>query len=162
MSGGGVRELRKQVGPGGASNIQYGALPYRVQSDETLEVLLITSRETRRWIIPKGWPIKGLGPAQAAAREAFEEAGVHGRIERQLGRYVYDKYCAGRTASYPCEVRVYPLAVQHQSEDWPEASERQAHWYSTEEALSLVSEEGLRCLLRALESRKTGRFRKPG
>lgn len=154
--------MRKRVEPGRASNIQYGALPYRVHGNATLEVLLITSRETRRWIIPKGWPIEGLGPAQAAAREAFEEAGVHGRIERPLGRYIYDKYCAGRKASYPCEVRVYPLAVQHQSEDWPEASERQAHWYSTEEALSIVSDEGLRCLLRALESRKAGRSRKAG
>ena len=153
-------ELGKPVLPRAAGNVQYGALPYRVQADAVLEVLLITSRETRRWIIPKGWPIKGLRPGEAAAREAYEEAGVRGRVERPLGHYVYEKYTIGRTTSYPCEVRVYPLEVLRQLTDWPEAGERQAQWYSTAEAALLVSDEGLRELLYELESRKGGRSAK--
>ena len=58
--------------------VQYGALPYRFAADGSLEVLIVTTRRTRRWIIPKGWPIHGLTPAKSAAREAFEEAGVRG------------------------------------------------------------------------------------
>jgi 8-oxo-dGTP pyrophosphatase MutT (NUDIX family) len=125
-------------------------------------VLLITSRDTRRWIIPKGWPIKGLEPGEAAAREAYEEAGVHGRVERPLGHYVYDKYSAGRQVSYPCEVQVYPLAVRRQSKDWPEARERQAQWYSLVEATSIVSDEGLRDLLYEFQYRKSVSSRKAG
>jgi 8-oxo-dGTP pyrophosphatase MutT (NUDIX family) len=98
--------------------------------------------------------MEGLRPGEAAAREAYEEAGVRGQVERPLGRYVYDKYEAGRKMSHPCEVRVYPLEVRQQLSDWPEAGERQAQWYSTVEAVALVSDEGLRDLLHALESRK--------
>jgi ADP-ribose pyrophosphatase YjhB (NUDIX family) len=60
--------------------VQYGALPYRFTADAAREIHLVTTRQTRRWIIPKGWPIKGLRPAKSAAREAFEEAGVRGKI----------------------------------------------------------------------------------
>ncbi len=75
-----------------AVRIQYGALPYRFTPDAALEVLLVTTRQTRRWIIPKGWPIKGLRPPKSAAREAFEEAGVHGKIgAKPLGAFTYDK-----------------------------------------------------------------------
>ena len=56
--------------------VQYGILPYRRTKPNSLEVLLITTRQSRRWIIPKGWPIKGLKPVKSAAREAYEEAGV--------------------------------------------------------------------------------------
>jgi 8-oxo-dGTP pyrophosphatase MutT (NUDIX family) len=74
------------------TRVQYGALPYRLDDDGSVEVLLVTSRETKRWIIPKGWPIKGLKPSKAAAREAYEEAGVRGRIAgRAFGHYVYEK-----------------------------------------------------------------------
>ena len=62
-----------------AVRVQYGALPYRFTHDAELEILLLTTRQSKRWIIPKGWPIKGLRPAKSAAREAFEEAGVRGR-----------------------------------------------------------------------------------
>ena len=77
------------------TRVQYGALPYRLDDDGSVEVLLVTSRETKRWIIPKGWPIKGLKPSKAAAREAYEEAGVRGRIAgRAFGHYVYEKLLA--------------------------------------------------------------------
>ena len=71
------RNLKKQ-----ATRVQYGALPYRLKDDASVEVLLVTTRQTKRWIIPKGWPIKGLTPAEAAAREAYEEAGVQGFVRR--------------------------------------------------------------------------------
>jgi len=145
---------RKAAKPGRSAGIQYGALPYRVHKDATLEVLLITSRETKRWIIPKGWPIRGLKPGEAAAREAYEEAGVRGRVGRSLGNYTYRKFSPDRQAFYPCEVRVYPLAVTKQLKDWPEARERKARWYSMSEAVSLVAEDGLREIILELSQRK--------
>ena len=71
---------------------QVGALPYKVVDDSGVEVMLVTSRETKRWIIPKGWPMKDRKPHMAAKREAFEEAGVRGQIgKRPIGTFVYDK-----------------------------------------------------------------------
>ena len=61
---------------------QFAALPWRRRADAGIEVLLITSRETRRWVIPKGWPIKGKSSAKSAAREAFEEADQKGESYR--------------------------------------------------------------------------------
>jgi ADP-ribose pyrophosphatase YjhB (NUDIX family) len=84
--------LKKRSKAKRATRIQYGALPYRLDDDASVKVLLVTSRETKRWIIPKGWPIKGLEPSKAAAREAYEEAGVRCRIGgRAFGHYVYEK-----------------------------------------------------------------------
>jgi 8-oxo-dGTP pyrophosphatase MutT (NUDIX family) len=82
-------------------------LPYRFDLETGVEVLLVTSRGTRRWIIPKGWPIKGFKPARTAAREAYEEAGVRGRVAgRPLGRYIYEKRLEERAAPFPCEVHI--------------------------------------------------------
>ena len=84
-----MRSKKGKIGSSGKSRrrkiklavrVQYGALPYRFSKDAALEILLVTTRGTRRWIVPKGWPIRGLRPAKSAAREAFEEAGVTGRI----------------------------------------------------------------------------------
>ncbi|SEE63617.1 NUDIX domain-containing protein [Rhizobiales bacterium GAS188] len=133
---------------------QYGALPYRLHGSAAVEVLLVTSRVTKRWIIPKGWPIKGLKPGEAAAREAYEEAGVRGHVGRAIGNYTYDKYSETRQASTPCKVHVFPLAVTRQLKDWPEAKERKAQWYSVAEAASVVGEEGLRALILRLQSLK--------
>jgi 8-oxo-dGTP pyrophosphatase MutT (NUDIX family) len=72
----------------GARRLQYGALPYRVSSEERAEFMLVTSRETRRWIIPKGWQKRGKSPHGSAAREAFEEAGVVGRRRQATGRLI--------------------------------------------------------------------------
>jgi 8-oxo-dGTP pyrophosphatase MutT (NUDIX family) len=63
-----------------AIRLQYGVLPYRFTETNSLEVLLVTTRQTRRWIVPKGWPIKGLKPPRSAAREAYEEAGIRGTV----------------------------------------------------------------------------------
>jgi hypothetical protein len=93
--------------------VQYGALPYRFTPHAALEILLVTTRQTRRWIIPKGWPIKGLRPAKSAAREAFEEAGVRGKISaKPLGLFTYEKSLDEAGVQAICEVRVFPLLVQ--------------------------------------------------
>ena len=65
----------------------FGALPWRIGARGTREVMLLTSRETHRWVIPKGWPMKGRKPAEVASQEAYEEAGLVGRVvgKRPLG-----------------------------------------------------------------------------
>ena len=73
-----------------AVRVQYGALPYRFTQMAALEILIVTTRQSRRWIVPKGWPIKRLMPSKSAAREAFEEAGVRGKIgARPIGNFRY-------------------------------------------------------------------------
>jgi len=92
-------------------------MPYRFDGEAGVEVLLVTSRETGRWIIPKGWPIKGFKPSdyETAAREAYEEAGVRGLVsERSLGHYLYEKRMEDRVTSFPCEVQVFPSLVKAQ------------------------------------------------
>jgi 8-oxo-dGTP pyrophosphatase MutT (NUDIX family) len=141
-----------------ATRVQYGALPYRLDDEASIEVLLVTSRETKRWIIPKGWPIKGLKPPKAAAREAYEEAGVRGRIAvRALGHYVYEKRLDDRGTGVPCQVEVFPLLVKRQSKDWPESKQRTARWFSAAEAAALVDNDQPHNLIREFERRKVSR-----
>ena len=86
-----------------AVRLQYGALPYRIGASGELELLLVTSRGRGRWIIPKGWPIKGLTPRKAAAREAFEEAGIRGKIgARPIGHYPYAKLSDDESSAISC------------------------------------------------------------
>src|SRR5271170_7842981 len=90
----------------GAKRVQYAALPYRRKGRSPTEVLLVTSRETGRWIIPKGWPAKGKAPHKSAAREAREEAGVVGKINlRSVGSFSYEKRLKGGKVVV-CEVQV--------------------------------------------------------
>jgi 8-oxo-dGTP pyrophosphatase MutT (NUDIX family) len=126
---------------------QIAALPYRIDRAGRPEILLITSRETRRWVIPKGWPMKDIEDHHAAAQEAFEEAGVTGRVGLlTVGAYFYWK--RRRTRSDLCEVDVYQLEVSEELEDWPERSQRQRSWFSREEAADRVDEPGLREILK--------------
>jgi 8-oxo-dGTP pyrophosphatase MutT (NUDIX family) len=141
--------------------VQYGALPYRLDDAGRVEVLLVTSRGTKRWIIPKGWPIKGLKPAKAAGREAYEEAGVRGRVAgRASGHYLYEKRLEDSATTVPCQVQVFPLAVKRQSKDWPESKQRTARWFPAAEAATLVANDRLRDLIRHLEKRKASSRRK--
>ncbi len=111
-----------------------------------LKVMLVTSRETRRLILPKGWPIDGLKPHRVAEREAREEAGVVGKVSRRpLGSYVYWKRM--RDAFVLCGVDVFPLEVRDELADWTERGERQRDWYPVGEAAGLVDEPGLAALL---------------
>jgi 8-oxo-dGTP pyrophosphatase MutT (NUDIX family) len=126
-----------------AYRAQVAALPYRGAAGE---VLLVSSRESRRWIVPKGWPIKGLKDHQAAEREAYEEAGVIGRIEKHpFGGYTYQKRLNHHLQ--PCRVMVYLLAVEREYEAWPEKHQRERRWMPTAEAASRVSEPGLASMI---------------
>ena len=137
-----------------AVRVQYGALPYRFMHDAELEILLITTRQSKRWIIPKGWPIKGLRPAKSAAREAFEEAGVRGRVgAKSVGFFGYDKILDENGVRVSCEVRVFPLLVKRQSETWPEIEQRVVQWAAPEKAVTLIEEPELKALVAAFAKR---------
>lgn len=126
--------------------VQYAALPYRVRQDGAVQIRLITSRETRRWVIPKGWPMKGLSPSKAAAREAYEEAGVLGSMSRKpVGMYSYEKRLSVR--SVLCDVMVFPLKVKRKLQNWPERSQRVGFWFTIESAAFAVNEEELKLLI---------------
>jgi 8-oxo-dGTP pyrophosphatase MutT (NUDIX family) len=134
--------------------VQYGALPYRFTPDAALEVLLVTTRQTKQWIIPKGWPIKGLRPPKSAAREAFEEAGVRGKVGgKSLGVFAYDKLLDESGVQVTCEVRVFPLLVTRQSEVWPEVEQRTVQWVEPSKAVSLIQEPELKKLVAAFAKR---------
>jgi 8-oxo-dGTP pyrophosphatase MutT (NUDIX family) len=136
-----------------ARRVQYGALPYRLSNDSRAEFMLVTSRETRRWIIPKGWPKKGKSPHQLAAREAFEEAGVRGSIaKRSVGSFSYKKGLK-EGGMVECEVRVFPLKVKRQSKEWPEKNERKVKWLPAAKAAEKVKEPMLSKLIRRLARR---------
>jgi 8-oxo-dGTP pyrophosphatase MutT (NUDIX family) len=126
---------------------QFAALPWRKGVDGGIELLLITSRETRRWVIPKGWPMKRLPSFKAAAQEAFEEAGVTGDIrQRPLGLYHYVKRLkSGRLQSV--RVAVFPLKVAKEAEMWPEQHQRERLWVAPAEAAERVDEPELKALL---------------
>ena len=134
--------------------VQYGALPYRFTPDAALEILLVTTRQTRRWIVPKGWPIKGLRPPKSAAREAFEEAGVRGKIAaKPMGAFTYDKALDENGRQATCEVKVFPLLVKRQSEVWPESKERVVQWVAPSKAATLIKEPDLKKLVTAFAKR---------
>jgi 8-oxo-dGTP pyrophosphatase MutT (NUDIX family) len=108
----------------------------------------VTTLRTKRWAIPKGWPIKGLRPAKSAAREAFAEAGARGRIgAKPAGQFTYDKLLEENGIRTPCEVKVFALLVTRQSESWPESEQRIAQWVEPGKAASLVHEQGLKTLI---------------
>lgn len=125
---------------------QFAAAPFRYRDDGGIEVLLVTTRETGRWVIPKGWPMKKLGPLAAAMREAYEEAGVRGEGGPSIGAFDYLKIMRSGPNQL-CEVEVFPLLVREELEDWPEKAERRRRWFSPEEASAAVDEERLRAIL---------------
>jgi 8-oxo-dGTP pyrophosphatase MutT (NUDIX family) len=131
--------------------LQYAALPWR--RTDGLEILLVSSRETKRWIIPKGWPIPGLSPHAAAAREAFEEAGIQGVAETSaIGHFHYVKRRKDGTGQL-CRVAVFALRVDGQAADWPEKHERTTRWFSVQAAAEAVMEPELKILMRDFADR---------
>jgi 8-oxo-dGTP pyrophosphatase MutT (NUDIX family) len=136
--------------------IQYAALPFRIEGRQ-VKILLITSRTTRRWVVPKGWPIRGLKPQEAAAIEAVEEAGIAGEIaDHPIGSYHYLKRLKGEQAT-AVQVIVFPFRVDEQSDDWKERHQRTFCWVDYRKAAAMVAEPGLKRLIRHL-----GLARSPG
>ena len=128
--------------------IQYAALPWR-STNGALQILLVTTRNTGAGSFPRAGPCR-IGPARCAAHEAFEEAGVVGHVAaKSLGAFTYEKLLkSGETVT--CSVEVFPLAVARQRRMWPEKRARQADWCSIEEALTRITEPGLRRIVAKL------------
>jgi 8-oxo-dGTP pyrophosphatase MutT (NUDIX family) len=126
---------------------QVAALPYaRVKG--VIMFMLVTSRETGRPVLPKGWTEKSLTDAEAAEREAFEEAGIKGKIAKKpIGHYDYVKII-GPGFALPCTVAVYPLEIRKHLKSWPEMEERERLWLTAEEAANRVAEPELAEILR--------------
>lgn len=121
---------------------QVAALPF-VPTGNSIDVLLITSRRRKRWILPKGWPAKNLSLPDSAAKEASEEAGVLGTVRTDaVGSYTYSKNTKPGYA-VPCEVFIYPLLVLQHTLAWREQSERTFKWLSLPEAAEHVDDEGV-------------------
>lgn len=121
---------------------QSAVLPFRTQG-KALEYLLITSHGSGRWVLPKGHITPRMTAKESAVKEAFEEAGVNGKIGREpLGHYTYTKKDEPKGRSY--RVEVYAMQVNYLLDDWPEAGSRTRQWMSPEEAAKSVREDALR------------------
>ena len=124
------------------------------------EILLITSLSTRRWILPKGWPMEGVTLAESAAREAFEEAGIEGIVSPDpIGNYPYLKERKDGSGM-PCSVDVFTLEVTGQRDDWPEKGARDVLWLPLDQASAKVAEPGLRQLLTEFGQQQAGKLRR--
>ena len=130
--------------------LQVAAICYR-KTKKGYKILLITSRDTGRWVTPKGWPMRGRTEAQAAAREAYEEAGVKGEVsETSVGHYTYSKWL-GKGRLLPCVVKVYPLKVREMLKTYPETGQRKNKWFSPKKAAKKVKEPRLAALIRKFD-----------
>lgn len=137
--------------------VQVAALCYRVRNGKP-QILLATSRDTGRWIIPKGWPIDGKSASQSAEQEAWEEAGVEGRIyDDCLGQYSYMK-TREKEPDLPCVVLVFPLKVKRLVSKFPERGQRRLQWMGRKKAARSVWEPELAQILREFNPKgiKTG------
>ncbi|HEX6377322.1 MAG TPA: NUDIX hydrolase [Allosphingosinicella sp.] len=129
---------------------QYGVVPVRRVADGGVEVLLITSRDTRRWVVPRGNPIAGASAAQSAAQEAFEEAGILGSVtERPIGSYRYEKRRRSGVA-LAAEVHLFRMTVEEERDDWPEKGQRERRWFAPSEAAAAVAEDDLAEVIRGM------------
>lgn len=128
--------------------VQFAALCYRFRKKSAIpEMLLITSRDTGRWVIPKGWPMENRASHEVAAREAWEEAGVKGEVSTvSIGAYQYEKGMANGL-KIAVSVKVYPLVVFDMAKRFPEKGTRRMQWMSFTEAAGNVAEPSLRTLI---------------
>lgn len=133
---------------------QYGVIPCRAAPEGTISILLITSRDTRRWVVPRGNPISGLSAPESGAQEAYEEAGVRGLVAPEpAGRYRYRKLLRYGLMVH-VEVELFHLHVTEICERWPEMKQRDRRWFSPDEAADAVAEPALKRLLRAAGNAK--------
>lgn len=142
-----VRQMARTIG------MQIAALPLRWDSSGTLKVLMVTSRDTGRWVMPKGWEMSDEKPWSAAEIEALEEAGAVGCISKEMiGTYRYDKILKDQTP-LPCVVRVYPMIVEKLKRNWKERHQRKRRWFSLKAAAKRVHEPELAELLMSLRDK---------
>jgi len=130
-------------------------LPYRIDGSakDAVSILLVTSRDTGRWVLPKGNLMFGLAPHRVAAREAEEEAGVCGTIARKrLGRFPYRKWRTARRFDM-AKVDVFALKVSKELDRWKEQGQRERRWFTREEAAGMVDEPELSALIRSARLR---------
>lgn len=128
--------------------MQFAALCWCISADGKTRILLITSRASGRWIVPKGWPMDKTSPPDSAAIEAWEEAGVQGTVNPYcLGLFPYTK----SEDDQRFMVAVYPLNVSSLAEVYPEAGQRKRSWFSCKRAASLVSEPDLAEIIRTFD-----------
>lgn len=138
-------ELRLMFGR--PPRMQFAALCYRRRKNGSHEILLVTSRDTGRWVTPKGWPMEGRSAAEVATIEAHEEAGMIGKADaKPLGRFAYDKRMNGGL-SIRCVAQVHALEVTGSEKSFREKGQRRVAWFSPEEAANLVAEPGLRKII---------------
>lgn len=126
---------------------QVAALPWRLAADGGLEFLLVTSRTSKHWLLPKGWPIPGKSGLESALQEAFEEAGIQAAgPDRPIGRYAFIKVLHDET-ELPCTMAVYAVNEIEELDDWPEKAERERMWFSQAEAVSIAFDFNLSLFL---------------
>lgn len=146
----------RRIFGGSPARVQAAALPWR-EADEGIEIMLVTSRGSGRWVLPKGWPEGQEQLCETARREAAEEAGLDGAVSREeAGRYFYGK-ALPTGFSRRCEVHVYPLKVERMAKKWPEKGKRRRQWVSPRDAAALVEEVDLREVIDAF-SRNPRKF----
>ncbi|MGI2035030.1 NUDIX hydrolase [Rhizobium panacihumi] len=128
---------------------QYAALCYRVRKKQAgqLEMLVMTSRDTGRWVIPKGWPMEGKKAHAVAEREAYEEAGVKGKVAKEPLGYFHYRKTLSNGMKVPVRVQVHALEVEEMLKAFPEKGSRKLEWVSCEEAAKRVNEPELKELL---------------
>jgi 8-oxo-dGTP pyrophosphatase MutT (NUDIX family) len=128
--------------------IQTGALPWRLAPKNGIEVLLVTGRKSGRWSIPKGWPMPGKSLAEAAAQEAFEEAGVKGTVDpNPIGTFRHVKQL-NVVGDLEVDIVVHPLWVDRELEKWPEVGQRKRKWFKPKDAAKRVDSPELSAMIR--------------
>lgn len=136
-----IREVRTE------RPIQTGALPWRLGRKQRLEVLLVTGRRSRRWTIPKGWPMIGKSLSESAAEEAFEEAGVRGRIDAEpIGSFDHTKQHLP-FGTLDVRILVHSMSVEREFPKWPEFGQRRRKWFTVKQAAERVDSDELRTLI---------------
>ncbi len=152
-----ARQLPLKLRTGRKTDVraQFAALCWRVKNDE-VQVCLVTSRTRKRWIVPKGWPMHKQTPANAAATEAFEEAGLSGEaLDICLGVFTHSK--PQKVGNAPIITLVYPVHVTHVHSDWPEKHERRRKWFSLSKAARKLSEPELKRIVASFKPQNIGR-----
>ncbi|WP_097093043.1 NUDIX hydrolase [Novosphingobium sp. Chol11] len=128
--------------------IQSAAIPYRYDADGQIQILLVTSRRKKRWVLPKGHVRQGMGPHSSAAKKAFEEGGVIGRTSVDPIAD-YERQKKSRDDGELLRVQVYPMEVTTEAPVWPEMHQRERQWLDAREALLIVHGTGPRNALAA-------------